>query len=96
MLNKSRLNRRQHRIADLFLTVFNLLDTLWKHLNDKSIYILDSFPMAACDKNRNPRSRRYICEDWCGLLLKHIHTVTARGFELKVALFVLAVSFNSF
>lgn len=28
------------------------------------------------------------------LLLKHIHAVTARGFELKVALFVLATSFN--
>ena len=30
------------------------------------------------------------------LLPKHIHAVTARGFELKVALFVLAVSFSSF
>ena len=30
------------------------------------------------------------------LLPKHIHAVTARGFELKVALFVLAASFNSF
>jgi len=28
------------------------------------------------------------------LLPKHIHAVTARGFELKVALFVLACSFN--
>ena len=28
------------------------------------------------------------------LLPKHIHAVTARGFELKVALFVLATSFN--
>lgn len=207
MLGKSRLNRRQHRIADLFLTVFNLLGTLWKHLNDQSIYILDSFPVATCDNYRIPRSRRYMGEDWRGyqaskkryfyglklhlmvtgngqpveffltpgsasdtkalkmyqfdlpedalvtgdkayndygledlmsdanihllplrkknsqrplpswmtyllsccrkviettgslverLLPKHIHAVTARGFELKVALFVLAVSFNSF
>jgi hypothetical protein len=28
------------------------------------------------------------------LLPKHIHAITARGFELKVALFVLAASFN--
>lgn len=28
------------------------------------------------------------------LLPKHIHAVTARGFELKLALFVLATSFN--
>lgn len=30
------------------------------------------------------------------LLPKHIHAVTARGFELKVALFVIAASFNAF
>ena len=30
------------------------------------------------------------------LLPKHIHAVTARGFELKVSLFVLAASLNSF
>ena len=30
------------------------------------------------------------------LLPKHIHAVTARGFELKVALFFLADSFNLF
>ena len=30
------------------------------------------------------------------LLPKHIHAVTAGGFELKVALFVLATSFNLF
>jgi hypothetical protein len=28
------------------------------------------------------------------LLPKHIHAVTARGFEIKVALFVLACSIN--
>jgi hypothetical protein len=28
------------------------------------------------------------------LLPKHIHTVTAAGFELKVALFILACSLN--
>jgi hypothetical protein len=29
------------------------------------------------------------------LLPKHIHSVTPQGFELKVALFVLAASFNA-
>lgn len=207
MLEKSRFNRRQHRIAELFLTVFNLLATYWKELNEQSIYVLDSFPVAACDNYRIPRSRRYRGEAWRGyqaskkryfyglklhlmvtgrgapveffltpgswsdtralkmyqfdlpedalitgdkayndyhledmmleanlyllpirknnsyrtlpslltyllsycrkvvettgslierLLPKHIHAVTARGFELKVALFVLAASFNSF
>ena len=206
MLEKSRFNRRQHRIAELFLTVFNLLATLWKDLNEQSVYVVDSFPVAACDNYRIRRSRRYRGEVWRGyqaskkryfyglklhlmvsghgepveffltpgswsdtralkmyqfdlpedalitgdkayndydledmmldanlnllplrrsnshrslpslmtyllsycrkvvettgslierLLPKHIHAVTARGFELKVALFVLATSFNS-
>jgi hypothetical protein len=30
------------------------------------------------------------------LLPKHIHAVTPQGFELKLALFVLAISFNFF
>jgi hypothetical protein len=29
------------------------------------------------------------------LLPKHIHAVTPRGFEIKVALFALAASFNA-
>jgi len=207
MLGKSRFNRRQHRMAELFLTLFNMLAEFWKELNEQSIYVLDSFPMVTCDNYRIPRSRRYRGEDWRGyqaskrryfyglklhlmvtgsgqpveffltpgswsdtralkmyqfdlpedalvtgdkayndydledmmleaqlnllplrkenshrtlpavlasllsycrkviettgslierLLPKHIHAVTARGFELKIALFVLAVSFNSF
>lgn len=207
MLGKSRFNRRQHRIAELFLTVFNLLGTFWKQLNEHSIYVVDSFPVASCDNYRIPRSQRYLGEEWRGyqaskkryfyglklhimvtgsghpveffltpgswsdthalklyqfdlpedalitgdkaynhyaledimldahlnllplrkknshrplpawltyllsccrkivettgslierLLPKHIHAVTARGFELKIALFVLAASFNSF
>ena len=207
MLAKSRFNRRQHRIAELFLIVFDLLAAFWKELNEQSIYVLDSFPVAACDNYRIPRSRRYVGEGWRGyqaskkryfyglklhlmvtgngqpveffltpgswsdtkalkmyhfdlpqdalvigdkayndygfedmmleanlnllplrkknsqrplpswmsyllsycrkvvettgslierLLPKHIHAVTARGFELKVALFVLAASLNSF
>jgi len=56
MLGKSRFNRRQHRIADLFMTVFDLL----------GIYVLDSFPIVACD-NRIPLcSRRYHGEFWRG------------------------------
>ena len=66
MLEKSRFNRRQHRIAELFLTVFELLGSFWKELNENSIYILDSFPVAACDNYRIQRSRRYSGEEWRG------------------------------
>jgi hypothetical protein len=56
---KSRFNRRQHRIAGLFHMVFNLLAMIWKDMNDQSFYVLDNFPITACDNNRILRSRRY-------------------------------------
>ena len=66
MLGKSRFNRRLHRIADLFLTLFSLLGETWKALNAGSIYIIDSFPVAACDNYRICRSRLYRGEEWRG------------------------------
>ena len=65
-LSKSRFNRRLHRIADLFLTLFSLLGESWKSLNASSIYVIDSFPIAACDNYRIPRSKRYQGEIWRG------------------------------
>jgi hypothetical protein len=66
MLSRSRFNRRLHRLADLFLTLFSLLGETWKDLNAKSIYVIDSFPIAACDNYRIPRSKRYQGEVWRG------------------------------
>lgn len=66
MLEKSRINRREHRIAELFLTVFELLGSFWKELNENSIYALDSFPVAACDNYRILRSQRHSGEEWRG------------------------------
>lgn len=66
MIGKSRFNRRLHRIADLFLTLFNLLGETWKSLNEHSIYILDSFPVAVCDNYRISRSRIYRGEAYRG------------------------------
>lgn len=66
MLGKSRFNRRLHRLQHLFLTLFQLLGETWKDLNEKSIYILDSFPIAACDNYRIYRCKRYQGEVWRG------------------------------
>lgn len=66
MLSKSRFNRRLHRIAELFMTLFSLLGETWKALNENSIYVIDSFPIAACDNYRIPRSKRYRGEVWRG------------------------------
>lgn len=66
MLSKSRFNRRWHRLADLFLTLFNMLGETWKELNVHSVYVIDTFPVAACDNYRIPRSKRYHGEVWRG------------------------------
>jgi Transposase DDE domain len=66
MLEKSRFNRRQHQMAGLFLTVFNLLSEVWKELNSESVYIVDSFPISVCDNYRIRRCHIYHGEDWRG------------------------------
>lgn len=68
MLGKSRFNRRLHRIAELFLTLFLRLGETWKQLNEKSVYVIDSFPIAVCDNYRICRSRIYRGEDWRGYI----------------------------
>ena len=68
MLGKSRFNRRLHRIADLFLTLFLRLGESWKKLNERSAYVIDSYPIAVCDNYRIMRSKIYTGEDWRGYI----------------------------
>jgi len=68
MLGRSRFNRRLHRIADLFLTLFLRLGETWKKLNEKSIYVIDSYPIAVCDNYRIQRSKIYRGEDFRGYI----------------------------
>lgn len=59
MLTKSRFSRRLHRIKSHFLAVFGLLAEMWKAVNTKQIYSLDTFPVAVCDNYRIPRAKIY-------------------------------------
>jgi len=68
MLGKSRFNRRLHRIADLFLTLFLRLGETWKKLNERSTYVIDSYPIAVCDNYRIQRSKIYQGEDYRGYI----------------------------
>jgi hypothetical protein len=56
LLSRSRLNRRLHRLTDLFLMLFDLLGYTWKRLNTDSVDVIDSFPVVACDHDRLPRA----------------------------------------
>lgn len=66
VLSKSRFNRRLHRIAGLFLALFSVLGETWKELNENSVYIIDSFPIIACDNYRICRAKRYQGAVWRG------------------------------
>ena len=59
MLGKSRFNRRLHRIEWLVLCCFETLADWWKALNAEAVYIIDSFPIAACDNYRIRRNKLY-------------------------------------
>ena len=65
MLGKSRVNRRLHRIQDLFLTLFRLLGETCKDLNSRYVYVLDRCPIVACDNYRICRSHVYQGDVWC-------------------------------
>ncbi len=68
MLSRSRFNRRLHKVADLFLTLFLRLGEHWKSLNERSVYVIDSYPIAACDNYRISRSKIYRGEDFRGYI----------------------------
>jgi hypothetical protein len=68
MLSRSRLNRRLHRLTDLFVMLFDLLGYTWKQLNTESIYVIDSFPIAVCDNYRIPRAKLYRDEEYRGYM----------------------------
>jgi hypothetical protein len=67
LLSRGRFNRRLHRLSELFWTVFHTLGETWKALNEHSVHIMDSFPVAVCD---NYRIRR------C-----HLHGEAYRGYQ---------------
>src|SRR5512139_2121082 len=67
-LGASLFNRRLHRIADLFLTLFLRLGATWKKLNEKSVYVIDSYPILVCDNYRIQRSKIYHGEDFRGYI----------------------------
>jgi hypothetical protein len=66
MLSRSRFSRRLHRVKPLFLILFAHLGEHFKMMNEESIYIIDTFPISACDNYRIPRSKRYRGEAYRG------------------------------
>jgi len=84
MLSKSRLNRRLHRVRELFLTLFAVLGEHGKSLNPAEIYSLDTFPIAVCDNIRIRRCQIYTEEQYRG----YIASKKRYFYGLKVHLLV--------
>jgi Transposase DDE domain len=57
MLCKSRFCRRLHRLSDLLVEMFFWMGQYLKDMAGASDYVLDSFPVAACDNMRISRSK---------------------------------------
>ena len=86
MLEKSRFCRRLHRIRPLFLTLFAWLGETWKQLNEESVYLIDTFPIAACDNYRIPHAKLYRDEAYRG----YQASKKRYFYGLKLHLFVTA------
>src|ERR1043165_2690822 len=86
MLSKSQFNRRLHALHDLLLIVFRVLGEAFKQLNAASLYILDSFPVAACDNIRIKRDKRFGSAKFRG------HTASKRRYFYGVKLFLLTAA----
>jgi len=59
MVSKSQFSRRLHRLDHLFVALFQLLGESFKELNEESVYIIDSAPVAVCDNIRIRRNKIY-------------------------------------
>lgn len=65
-LSRSRFSRRLHRLKGHLLTLFAQLGEVWKALAEEEIYVLDTFPIVACDNIRIRRCRLYQDERYRG------------------------------
>ncbi len=52
----------------MFLTLFFRLGETWKKLNEKSVYVIESYPIAVYDNYRIKRSQIYHREDFRGYI----------------------------
>jgi hypothetical protein len=66
LLSKSRFNRRLHAIEGLVIYLFPVLGEVFKQLTASSVYLIDRFPLPACDTICIPRSKRYSEERYRG------------------------------
>jgi hypothetical protein len=68
MLSRQRLNRRLHRLTELFWMLCDLLGYTWQQLNTASVYAIDRFPVVVYDHDRIPQAKLDPPEEYRGCL----------------------------
>lgn len=66
MLDKSQFCRRLHRVSDLLWEIFSQIGSKLKAIAGAATYVLDSFPVPACDNMRIPGARILKGKQWLG------------------------------
>lgn len=66
MLDKSRFNRRLHKIGGLLYELFEIISNYFKDICCELQYIIDSFPVAVCQNIRIGRSKIVKGKQWRG------------------------------
>ena len=66
MLDKSRFNRRLHKLSEIVFSMFWQIGHELKSLAGASEYVIDSFPVAVCDNIRISRCRLLKGKQWRG------------------------------
>jgi len=66
MLGKSRFSRRIHSVFGLVYSLFEQVGHFLKEVSCETEYVIDSFPVPACDNIRISRSKMLDGEQWRG------------------------------
>ncbi|MFM7022623.1 MAG: IS982 family transposase, partial [Flavobacteriales bacterium] len=66
MIEKSRFNRRLHKLGELLYHLFSQVGKHFKEVRCEMHYIMDSFPVAVCDNIRIQRSKMISGKKWRG------------------------------
>ena len=66
MLDKSRFNRRLHKVGNLLYELFEIVSTYFKEFCCEMQYIIDSFPVAVCNNMRILNSKILRDKKWRG------------------------------
>ena len=66
MLDKSRFNRRLHAVGELVYELFMQVGHYSKYASCEMSYVLDSFPVAACENIRIARAKLLRGKQWHG------------------------------